>query len=46
MTRGLSGNLRRKVDKDILNLSRESKSFVVAKIRFHSCAVCIVQALT
>ena len=27
MTGGLSGNLRRKVDKDILNLSKESKSF-------------------
>ena len=29
MTGGLSGNLRRKVDNDILNLSRETKSFVV-----------------
>ena len=39
MTGGLSGNyFRRKVDKDILNLSKESKSFVVAGRRFHSCA--------
>ena len=38
MTGGLSGNLRRKVDKDILNLSKESKSLVVARKRFHSCA--------
>ena len=38
MTGGLSGNLRRKVDKDILYLSKESKSFVVAGRRFHSCA--------
>ena len=38
MTGGLSGNLRRKVDKDILNLSKESKSFVVAGRMFHSCA--------
>ena len=38
MTGSLSGNLRRKVDKDILNLSQESKSFVVAGRRFHSCA--------
>ena len=27
MTEGLSGNLRKKVDKDIMNLSKESKSF-------------------
>ena len=38
VTGGLSGNLRRKVCKDILNLSKESKSFVVAGRRFHSCA--------
>ena len=38
MTEGLSGNLRKKVDKDIMNLSKESKSFVVAGKRFHSCA--------
>ena len=31
MTGGLSGTLRRKVDKDILDLSKESKSFVVAE---------------
>ena len=30
MTAGLSGNLLRKADKDILILSSESKSFVVA----------------
>ena len=40
MTGGLSGNLRRNIDKDILNLSRESKSFVVAGRRFHSCTQC------
>ena len=38
MTGGLSGNLRRNVDNDILNLSEESKSFVVAGRRFHTCA--------
>ena len=38
MTEGLSRNLRRKVDKDILTFSKESKSFVVAGRRFHSCA--------
>ena len=38
MTGGLSGDLRRKVDKDILNLSKESKSCVAAGIRLHSCA--------
>ena len=37
MTGGLSGNLCRNVDMAILNLSRESKSFVVAGKRFHSC---------
>ena len=34
MTGGLSGNLRRNVNKDILNLSRESKSFVVVEEGF------------
>ena len=38
MTGGLSGNIRRNVDRAILNLSWESKSFVVAGRRFHSCA--------
>ena len=38
MTGGLSGNLRRKVDTDILNLSKESNSFVVVGRMFHSCA--------
>ena len=38
MTGGLSSNLCVKVDKDILNLSKESKFFVVAGRRFHSCA--------
>ena len=44
MTGGLSGNLRRDVDKAILNLSRESKSFVVAGRRFHSCTQCAALA--
>ena len=35
----MTGKLSRKVDRDILNLSRESKSFVVAGRRFHICAV-------
>ena len=37
MTGGLSGDISRKIDGDIFNLYRESKSFVVVGRKFHGC---------